>query len=147
MKFSVTLHDLTAAEAATVVNAFGGPSPLGNGGALPSSAPAHSPAPPPLTAPSAGAPPPTNSAPGGVPQTAPAAPPPPPPPVQTQAGSDPAQVKAMAAMQAYAQTWKAAGVKHVLGLCKLAKIVDATPEQLAWLTTAFESMQDPKTLG
>lgn len=152
VKYSI--NDLTGEELAKCMSALGAGN-VGGGGALPPSAHAQTPPPPPQTASpgapmtaQAGAPPPPPSAGAGAPPPAPAsAAPPPPPPPQPQAQANPKAAAVLAAMQLYSKTHKAAGVKAVLGICKLDKVTDANDAQLDWLKQAFDSNATPAQLG
>lgn len=100
-------------------------------------APAASPAP-------AGQPVPAPS----VPQSAPPAaaplptPSPLPPPAPANNGSGNVTIQAvMGAMQEYAKTHKAAGIKNVLSHVGISKITEANPEQLLWLKGVFDLNQ------
>lgn len=139
-KTVVSLEFDHPAAAAAFLASLAGAGTQGNAPAQSTSAPARTPPPPAQTAAPVGAPPPANSAPSGAPPKAPASPPPPPPAAPAN-GGPPTVQQVLASMQEYAKTYKAAGVKAVLGQCNLTKVTDANAEQLVWLKATFDANQ------
>lgn len=148
MKLSLTFEDCTPDQAAALMRAagFSAPgagAPAPGAGAPPPYSPAHASAAPPAMNPAA---PPAPIAPAAPVVSAPPAAPAPPPPAPSAAPVAAVDGPMVAAMQAYALTYKADGVKAVLRYCNRGtdmRAQDGTPEQKAWLLQYFQSMAAP----